>query len=575
MLDNYAIADQFSLLGKLMDIHGENSFKAKSYSSAAFTIEKLPVQLRDTPPEKIAGLKGIGDSTAKKIHELLETGKLAALEEIIAKTPTGILEMMQIKGLGPKKILTIWKEMGIESIGELLYACNENRLLLYKGFGEKTQEAVKQSIQYYTAHKGQFLYADIEAYALQLEKIFREQFPTHRTSLAGDIRRQSIIITQLELLSTASIPDLIAFLEKLQFISISTEDNLIKAQSPEGAKLVLRPCLPEEFTERLFTSSCSSAFLEAFRQQEMAAAAAPAALPAADQPQEAFITSAEEALFKAGGFHYLPPNQRELPEALTLLHQAPPAKTISTTDIKAIIHSHSNWSDGLESIEAMALACIQKGFEYLVLSDHSKSAGYANGLQADRIKAQHQAIDELNARLAPFHIFKSIESDILGDGSLDYEEEILQSFDLIIASVHSNLKMTEEKAMQRLLKAIEHPATRILGHMTGRLLLSRPGYPVDHRIIIDACVANGVAIELNAHPRRLDIDWSWIPYAMEKGCLLSINPDAHSTKGFEDIRYGVLAAQKGGLTATHNLSSFGLDAFRNWLKENKHKNGYR
>jgi DNA polymerase (family 10) len=564
MLDNYAIADHFSLLGKLMDIHGENSFKAKSYSSAAFTIEKLPVQLSDTPREKIASLKGIGDSTAKKIGELLDTGKLTALEDITALTPAGILEMMQIKGLGPKKIATIWKDMGIESLGELLYACNENRLLLYKGFGEKTQESVKQSIQFYNAHKGQFLYADIEAYALQIEQLFKQQFPTHKSSLCGDIKRQSIIITQLDLLSTASLPDMQHYLEKLQFLPLSIEGNQIHAQTTEGAKLVVHQCLPEEFTQRLFASTCSAIFLEAFQQNSVT------------NGQTNLNTSIEEqTLFDAAGFHYLPSNQRELPEALRPLSQPAPAAIITTADIKAIIHSHSNWSDGLESIETMARACIEKGYQYLVLSDHSKSAGYANGLQPDRIREQHLAIDELNAKLAPFQIFKSIESDILGDGSLDYDDATLQSFDLIIASVHSNLKMTQEKAMQRLLTAIEHPATCILGHMTGRLLLSRPGYPVDHKIIIDACVANGVAIEINAHPRRLDIDWSWIPYAMEKGCLLSINPDAHSTEGFEDIRYGVLAAQKGGLTPPYNLSSFDLKTFKNWLKERKHKTWFR
>ncbi|WP_290791690.1 DNA polymerase/3'-5' exonuclease PolX [Flavihumibacter sp. UBA7668] len=559
MLDNYTIADHFSLLGKLMDIHGENSFKAKSYSSAAFTIEKLPVQLSDTPREKIASLKGIGDSTAKKIGELLDTGKLTALEEITALTPAGILEMMQIKGLGPKKIATIWKEMGIESLGELLYACNENRLLLYKGFGEKTQESVKQSIQFYNAHKGQYLYADIEAYAFQLEQLFQQQFPTYQTSLYGDIKRQSIIITQLDLLSTASLPDIQNYLEKLQFLPLTIEGNQIHAQAPEGAKLVVHQCLPEEFTQRLFASTCSAIFLEAFQQNSNT------------KEDNSSISKVEKALFEAAGFHYLPPNQREFPEALRTLNQPAPLTTITIADIKAIIHSHSNWSDGLESIETMANACIAKGYEYLVLSDHSKSAGYANGLQVERVREQHLAIDELNAKLAPFQIFKSIESDILGDGSLDYDDATLQSFDLLIASVHSNLKMTQEKAMQRLLRAIEHPATCILGHMTGRLLLSRPGYPVDHKIIIDACVANGVAIEINAHPRRLDIDWSWIPYAIEKGCLLSINPDAHSTEGFEDIRYGVLAAQKGGLTPQHNLSSFNLEAFKNWLKERKHK----
>jgi DNA polymerase (family 10) len=205
----------------------------------------------------------------------------------------------------------------------------------------------------------------------------------------------------------------------------------------------------------------------------------------------------------------------------------------------------------------------------MVISDHSASATYANGLQAERVAAQHQEIDRLNAKLAPFKIYRSIESDILNDGSLDYSQEVLASFDLVIASVHSQLSMTEEKATARLLKAIENPYTRIVGHPTGRLLLSRKGYPIDHQKIIDACAAHGVVIELNAHPRRLDLDWSWVDRALEKEVLISINPDAHSTQGLEDVRYGVLAAQKSCLTARENLSSFSLHAFEQWLQSKK------
>jgi DNA polymerase (family 10) len=211
----------------------------------------------------------------------------------------------------------------------------------------------------------------------------------------------------------------------------------------------------------------------------------------------------------------------------------------------------------------MAKACRDKGFEYLVISDHSKSATYARGLSEEKIREQHREIDTLNQQLAPFRIFKSIECDILNDGSLDYSDEVLASFDLVIASVHSNLKMTEEKAMERLLRAISNPYVKILGHPTGRLLLSRKGYPVNHEKLIDACAEKGVVLEINAHPRRLDLDWRWIQSAISKGVMLSINPDAHSIEGFDDIRYGVLAAQKGMLTKENNLSSKSREEFVN------------
>ncbi|MEN9571397.1 MAG: hypothetical protein RL172_2628, partial [Bacteroidota bacterium] len=225
--------------------------------------------------------------------------------------------------------------------------------------------------------------------------------------------------------------------------------------------------------------------------------------------------------------------------------------------------------DGSHTIEKMAKAAIAKGMEYMVISDHSKSAFYANGLSEERLRQQHQYIDELNEQLAPFKIFKSIESDILNDGGLDYSNRVLETFDLVIASVHSNLKMTEDKAMMRLINAIENPYTTILGHMTGRLLLSRKGYPVDHKKIIDACAANRVVIELNAHPNRLDIDWRHIAYALEKNVLISINPDAHFVEGFDDIEYGVLVAQKAMLTKEQNLSSFSLAAFEDFLAHRK------
>lgn len=221
----------------------------------------------------------------------------------------------------------------------------------------------------------------------------------------------------------------------------------------------------------------------------------------------------------------------------------------------------------------MALAAKEQGYEYLIISDHSKSAFYANGLQADRIIAQHKEIDTLNKKLAPFVIFKSIESDILNDGSLDYPDEVLASFDIVIASVHSNLKMTEEKAMMRLLNAINNPYTSILGHPTGRLLLSRKGYPVNHEAIIEACAQNNVVIELNAHPRRLDMDWRYIQAAVESDVLISIDPDAHAIEGYDDCKYGVLVAQKAGLSAANNLSSFSLSEMMEFIAYQQEKRG--
>lgn len=544
-MDNAAIADQFSLLSRLLDIHGENSFKSKTYSIAAFYIEKIPAPLAVTDRSQFAGMKGIGDSVARKIIELLDTGRLQVLDELIAATPAGVIELMQIKGLGPKKIHTIWKEMGIQSIGELQYACNENRLTLYKGFGAKTQANVLAAIDFYLASQGHFLYAQLDEIYPQVKGYLENLFGATNVRPTGAYRRQSLTIEELEFVvdetnenvkpkfETAYPPELL-------------EDN------PGSLLYLLRNGLrlrlytgKGDLVRRQFMTTGAPAFTEQFL---------------IDYPSLSFNyadpAATDESVFAEAGIPTIPACLREAPYIIARAQQDNLPVLIQPSDIKGIIHNHSNWSDGTDTIEDMAKDLIRRGMEYLVISDHSRSAAYANGLTEERIREQHRYIDQLNEQLAPFRIFKSIECDILNDGSLDYSDEVLNTFDLVIASVHSNLQMSQEKAMSRLLKAISHPATTILGHMTGRLLLSRNGYPLDHRAIIDACAEHKVVIELNAHPRRLDIDWQWIPYAIEKGVLLSINPDAHFIKGFDDIRYGVLAAQKGGLTAANNLSSF-------------------
>ena len=542
-MDNYFIADQFALLSKLMDIHGENSFKSKSYSSAAFTIEKLPVQLQEIEREKIFGLKGIGESTGKKIIEILDKGYLSALEEYIGKTPPGVLEMMQIKGLGPKKISTIWKEMEIESMGELLYACNENRLARFKGFGAKTQENVKDSINFFLKHKGSHLYAEVEEYALKLQGVFEAEFGKQNISITGAFRRQMEIISELEWVINFPVEKLKSFLLASGFMEEEEGASFSAFRGEENILLKFYSVTPELMARKLFETSCSTEFLEEWNR-------------IAKTTDDRF--GSEEEIFQKASLPFLPPFQRDFPAILSLKDKSVYASPLEVTDIRGIIHSHSTWSDGSDSIEKMAEACIRKGYEYLVISDHSKSAFYANGLQEERIILQHEEIDALNQKLAPFRIFKSIESDILNDGSLDYSPEVLSSFDLVITSIHSNLKMSEEKAMSRLIKAIENPYTTILGHMTGRLLLSRPGYPVNHSKIIDACRANNVIIELNANPRRLDMDWRFIREAIDKGLMISIDPDAHDIAELDFCRYGVYVAQKAGLKKEQNLSSLPL-----------------
>lgn len=549
-MTNKQIADQFELLSKLMDLHGENSFKTKTYAVSAYNIDKLGVELSTLGEAELFSMKGIGESTGKKILELINTGRMTVLEEIITNTPPGILDIMAIKGLGPKKIAVIWKELGIESVGELEYACNENRLVALKGFGAKTQESILQSISYLKQNEGFFLWADAIAVGEGIVAALRTNFPNNLFSVSGPARRQVEVLDAVDI-----ITDLDKTILRKQFAE--SEDVLVEVIADDvlhitvtmRPKLAFRFVTNEAFYSTLFTTTGSEAFLDAFTKKYKV-------------PEN---VGSEEEVFAINGLQFIPPPMRENAGVLNKAAANALPTLITKADIRSIIHSHSNYSDGQNTIEEMAKAAIKDGFEYLVLSDHSQAAFYANGLTPERIAQQHAEIDTINAKLAPFKIFKSIEADILNDGSLDYSSPVLNTFDLVIASVHSNLKMNEEKAMTRVLNAIANPFTTILGHPTGRLLLSRKGYPLDHKVIIDACAEYNVVLEINAHPRRLDLDWRWIEYAIEKGVLLSIDPDAHSINGYKDVYYGAMIGQKGGLTAKHNLSSYTLPQFEEFL----------
>lgn len=556
-MTNAEISDVFSLLAKLMDIHNENSFRAKSYASAAFTIDKLSVSLAETPKEQIQYIKGIGESNAKKIIEIVETGKLEQLNELLAKTPEGILALLKIKGIGPKKIAVIWNELGIESPGELLYACNENRLIHYKGFGDKSQQSIKEALLFYFSNQQRYLYAQVEPVEILITAQLQLVLGQHNIELVGSYARQCDIIEELEYVILGSFDFVKSSILKIKGMQLKEEATGRLQLLYQEALPVFLYIVDENIRGSMtFIKSCSPAFLHLFEKTY-------------DINLSVDNFKSELDIFNKAGIKPMPFFTREAEENIALWTNSKHQSVITVNDIKGVIHNHSVWSDGKNTIAEMAQACIDKGYEYLVMSDHSVSSFYANGLDALRIQKQQEEIDQLNEKLFPFKIFKSIECDILNDGRLDYSDEILATFDLVIVSIHQNLKMTEEKAMERLLAAISNPYTTILGHLTGRLLLSRKEYPVNHEMIIQACKEHQVAIEINANPRRLDVDWRWIQAAIQQEVFLSINPDAHSIQGIDDIRYGVLCAQKALLTPQYNVSSMSLLDFEKFIKKNK------
>ncbi len=550
-MTNKEIAKSFQYLGEIMELHGENPFKIRSYQNAYLTLRKLPTPLTEMTEGEIAAIKGVGTAIAGKIKELLETGQMATLQKYQDMTPLGVQEMLHIPGFGPKKIQVIWKDLGVESVGELLYACNENRLIELKGFGQKTQEDLKQKLEYFQKAQGKFLYADLENEAETLFLLLKNKLPDAKISLVGEIRRKNNIIEKIEFLIGGTEDITSVFSEDLLVLK-EKKDQIYYCQTSSETPVVLYQCQANEFGSKLFRYTASPEFMEAFLKK----------FPGIDFRG----METEEAVFQKVALPYLVP---ELRKQAWALEKSGFENLVEESQIKGVVHAHTTYSDGINSLREMAFFAKEKGYQYLGLTDHSKSAFYANGLKEDRLQAQWQEVDALNQELAPFRIFKGIESDILSDGSLDYEESILKQFDFIIASVHSNLRMDLEKANSRLLPAIENSYTTILGHPTGRLLLSRPGYPIDHKKIIDACAANQVAIELNANPYRLDLDWTWIQYALEKGVLISINPDAHSTGGMHDIHFGVLSARKGGLPVDKCLTCFELADFERFIKKTR------
>lgn len=547
-MTNKQIANEFQTLGHLMELHGENKFKIRSYANAYLTLRKLPESLSEMNDESISGIKGVGKAIAGKINELLEHGQMATLEKYREKTPKGIQEMLKIKGFGPKKIKVIWDELGIESIGELLYAVNENRLIELNGFGSKTQEDLKQKLEYYQKTKYQFHHATILEEAELLHAEIKQLLPNTRIEYTGALRRAANTSNAVELIIGSESECLSVIQAKFPELE-KVADQIYRGHSSRDFPFIIYLSDLVSFGANQFKWTTAETLVKALKAENLSGMAE------------------ESIVFNHLGLPYIAPELRESFWAIDLAKENQLPTLIEAKDIKGVVHAHSTYSDGLQSLAEMAAYTQAQGFEYLVITDHSKSAFYANGLKPDRLFQQFEEIDTLNAQYSDFKILKGIESDILSDGSLDYEADILAQFDVIIASVHSNLRMDESKATERLLGAIRNPYTHILGHPTGRLLLSREGYPIDHKAIIDACAEYRVSIELNANPYRLDLDWSWIPYAMEKGVLISINPDAHSTAGIHHIPYGIASARKGGLDAQNCLNTRSLEDFMQAIKK--------
>jgi DNA polymerase (family 10) len=552
----------------MLEISGENPFKSRAYSNAARSLEKVDEDLSILAQDgRIFEIEGVGEAIGKKLIELISTGRLAYYEKLKASIPPGHLEMLKISGLGPKKIHGLYKELGITTIGELEYACHENRLVELKGFGKKTQDNILAGIERLKHYSERRLYDEVSGHAEALLAFLQKKKEVSAISIAGSLRRGNETIKDIDILASSAHPEKLAeaFAGYDEVASvIARGDTKVSISLQSGINADLRIVTHDEFPYALhhFTGSREHNVAMRGRAKDLGLKMNEYGL---FQGEKNIICHNEKEIFSVLGLQYIEPELRENMGEIEAAEKGELPRLIEEKDIRGIFHVHTNFSDGADSLEKMATQVKKMGLQYIGVSDHSRSAFYAGGLKVEDIARQQAAIDVLNQKLAPFYIFKGIESDIGPDGSLDYDGEILAGFDFVVAAVHSGFNMSEAEMTGRIKKALANPFTTMLAHPTGRLLLSREPYAVDIQEIMHTAAEYGKALELNANPQRLDLDWHNCIHAVKKGVKIAINPDAHSVSGLEHINLGVKIARKGWLTKDDCLNCLTLKQIKAYL----------
>ena len=559
-------------IGTLLELKGENPFKTRAYLNAARTISGLTDDLHKLVESgEISKIKGIGKALAEKITTLVSTGKLPYYEELKAEFPPTIFELTDIPGLGPKKIKKLYDTLGISSIVELEYACNENRLVDLEGFGAKTQENILQGIDARKKYSDTFHYPVAEEAASVMHDHIRKAKGIKRSAIAGSLRRRKEVIGDIDILVSASQKDAPAIMKR--FVSAPGVERVIaegKTKSSvvlnTGINVDIRVVSDKEFPFALHYFTGNKEHNVQMRrianEHKLKLNEYGLFYESNDKP---IPCNEEKDIFGKLRLKYISPELREDTGEIKAAKKNKLPELIEEEDLRGTFHCHTTYSDGANTLNEMAEAARKRKWDYLGIADHSQSAQYARGLSKADIRKQRKEIDNLNEKYDSFRVFHGIESDILGDGSLDYDDKTLSEFDFIVASVHSRFRMPEKEMTKRVLKAIKNKHVTLLGHPTGRLLLSRDGYQIDLVQIIDAAADYGKAIEINSHPYRLDLDWRMVKYAKEKGVRIFINPDAHNTDGLDDVRYGVGIARKGWLEADDVVNTMPLKDIEKYL----------
>ena len=537
-MDKFTVARTLDEISRYIELSDSNPFKARAFEKAARAVENLDEDLEDLIARgRLSDVSGIGKATGAVVEEVVRTGTSKYLEELRAQYPPGIFELLRVPKLGLKKIGVLHSELGIASLDDLEEAIEEGRLQKLKGFGAKTAEHIQQGIAFARMRESQFLLP----VGLEIGESLRERLADideiDDAEISGSVRRRLEVIRNVNLVVVTRKPAVVA--EKLaEVVSGLTaiDERTYKGQARGEMDVLFHLTPPADFGSTMLRTTGSAEFVEAFGTVPKAAKEADA--------------------FKKAGYAYVEPERRESGDDLKLKKRT---KLVDVGDLRGTFHVHTTYSDGRHSVQEMLGAAHERGWEYVGISDHSVVAYYAGGLTEERLKAQHADIARHEKAVAPMRVFRGTEADILPDGTMDYGSRILSKLDFVVASVHSQFKMDEEQMTERILRAMDDPHVTFIGHLTGRKLLSRPGYRVDHERIFDKAVETGVIIEINGNPNRLDVDWRYLRKAADRGVMFSIHPDAHSIGEYNAVITGTWVARKGGLSPKQIFNTKSLE----------------
>ncbi|HAL57345.1 MAG TPA: DNA polymerase/3'-5' exonuclease PolX [Bacteroidetes bacterium] len=565
------VAEILDEMGTLFELKGENPFKCRAFHNAARIIEALTTDLGElVETGEIRNVKGIGEHLSQIIHGLVTDGKSQEYDTLKASLPVGLLEMVRIQGLGPKRIKVLYEKLKLKSIAELKLACEQHRLANLEGFGEKTELNILKGIEQLAKTSGKHLYPKAKESAEHIRQSISKLKEVKRCDVAGSLRRKKEVIGDIDIVVSSQV----RFRNKIFDAFVSHPDvQEILARGETKSTVLLKAGIQCDvrivedreypFALNYFTGSKEHNVEMRSRARKYGLSLNEYSFTLLEEggkkTSRAIPTCRDEAdIYRVLDLAYIPPELREQMGEIDAALGGKLPTLIEERDLRGTFHCHTTYSDGANSLQEMAAAARERGWEYLGIADHSKIAAYAGGLSDLQVKQQHKEIDKLNSGFKGFRLFKGTEVDILPDGSLDYSDKILSSFDYVVASIHSKFKMTESEATKRIVRALMNRYVTILGHPTGRLLLAREGYPINMIDVITAASDYGKAIEINSHPSRLDLDWRLVKFAREKNVPIFINPDAHNTDGLGDVAYGIGIARKGWLEPKDVVNTWGV-----------------